>query len=171
MSSENEIAPASRLAALADGLLRDIRYALRSVRKDYRFSLTAILALALGIGASTVVFSVVYNAMFETVPYKNFRRLVVFKIDNLANAGGWKGRTYFFSNEIWAIRENNQVFEEMVAYNNRRDFYRDGQVGPLSAVRCGRYAKHFRFSWSNTVFWPRNLDRRQQARCAAGFCS
>jgi putative ABC transport system permease protein len=129
MSSENEIAPASRLAALADGLLRDIRYALRSLRKDYRFSLTAILALALGIGASTVIFSVVYNAMFESVPYKNFRRLVVFKIDNLANVGGWKGRTYFLSNEIRAIRENNHVFEEMIAYSNRRDYYREGKSG------------------------------------------
>src|ERR1700733_2230354 len=129
MSSENEIAPASRLAALADGLLRDIRYALRSLRKDYRFSLTAILALALGIGASTVVFSVVYNAIFETVPYKNFSRLVVFKIDNLANAGGSKGRTYFFSNEVRAIREQNHVFEEMIAYENRRDFYKEGKSG------------------------------------------
>jgi hypothetical protein len=75
-------------AAIADGLVRDFRYAQRSLRKDYRFSLVAILALALGIGASTVVFSVVYNAIFETVPYQNFARLVVFKINNLANAGG-----------------------------------------------------------------------------------
>ena len=81
-----------------DGLMRDFRYAIRGLRKDYRFSLVAILALALGIGASTVVFSVVYNAMFETVPYKNFHRLVLLRIDNLANVGGWKGRSYFFSN-------------------------------------------------------------------------
>jgi putative ABC transport system permease protein len=46
-------------AAIADGLVRDFRYAQRSLRKDYRFSLVAILALALGIGASTVVFTVV----------------------------------------------------------------------------------------------------------------
>src|SRR5215475_88641 len=129
MSSENEIARASRVAAFADGLLRDFRYGLRSLRKDYRFSLVAVLALALGIGASTVVFSVVCNAIFETVPYKNFSRLVVFKIENLANSGGSKSRSYFFSNEIRAIREDNHVFEETIAYENRRDFYRQGKSG------------------------------------------
>ena len=41
-----------------DNLVRDFRYALRSLRKDRRFSLIAILALALGIGASTVVFKI-----------------------------------------------------------------------------------------------------------------
>ena len=105
MNLDSKIRSEWRGSVLADSLIRDFRYAMRSLRKDYRFSLVAILALALGIGASTVVFSVVYNAIFETVPYKNFSRLVVFKIDNLANAGGSKGRTYFFSNEVRAIRD------------------------------------------------------------------
>src|ERR1700677_2875478 len=39
----------------------DFRYAVRSLRKDRRFALIAIFALALGIGASTVVFSIIYN--------------------------------------------------------------------------------------------------------------
>jgi putative ABC transport system permease protein len=129
MSLLNRIGANWRGLALVDGLVRDFRYAFRSLRKDYRFSLTAILALALGIGASTVVFSVVYNAIFETVPYKSFSRLVVLRIDNLANAGGWRGRAYFFSNEVRAIRENNHVFEETIAYENRRDFYRNGKSG------------------------------------------
>src|ERR1700722_17337366 len=129
MSLDNRIGTGWRVAAFADSLVSDFRYALGSSRRDYRFSLVAILALALGIGASTVVFSVVYNAIFETVPYKNFSRLVVFKINNLANVGGWKGRSYFLSNEIRTIRENNHVFEETIAYENRRDFYRDGKSG------------------------------------------
>src|ERR1700742_543083 len=118
MSFNDRIGIRERSAAFVDGLVRDFRYALRSLRKDYRFSLVAILALALGIGTSTVVFSVVYNAIFETVPYKNFGRLVVFKIENLANSGGSKGRGYFFSNEIRGIRENNHIFEETIAYEN-----------------------------------------------------
>src|ERR1700722_16727532 len=129
MSLDNRVGAQWRGAAFLDSLSRDFRYALRSLRKDYRFSLTAILALALGIGASTVVFSVVYHAIFETVPYKSFSRLVVLRIENLANAGGSKGRAYFFSNEVRAIRENNHVFEDTIAYENRRDFYRNGKSG------------------------------------------
>ena len=122
---------------LIDGLARDLRYALRSLGNDRRFSLIEILAHALGIGASTVVFSVVYNAIFEPVPYKDFQRFVVFKIQNLANAGGWKGRAYFFADEARAFREQNHVFEEMIGYMGRRDAYNDGKFTrylPLGAV-------------------------------------
>jgi hypothetical protein len=78
------------METLVASLAREFRYALRNLRKSRRFSLVAICALALGIGASTVVFSVVYNAIFKPVPYKDFQRSVVFKIQNLANVGGWK---------------------------------------------------------------------------------
>jgi putative ABC transport system permease protein len=152
MNLNSRIGTEGRGAALVDSLIRDFRYALRSLRKDYRFSLTAILALALGIGASTVVFSVVYNAIFETVPYKNFSRLVVFKIDNLANAGGWKGRAYFFSNEVRAIRENNHVFEEMIAYENRRDYYRDGTSGHYLPFGASVTANTFDFLGVTPLF-------------------
>src|SRR5947208_2133081 len=58
-----------------DNLLRDFRYALRSLRKDRRFTFIAIFALALGIGATTVMFSVVYNLLFDPFPYKGADRL------------------------------------------------------------------------------------------------
>src|SRR5438552_10305524 len=53
-----------------DSLFRDFRYAFRSLRKDRRFVLTAILALALGIGATTAMFSLVYNLLIDPLPYK-----------------------------------------------------------------------------------------------------
>jgi putative ABC transport system permease protein len=152
MASERELGPGSPVAALTDSLLRDYRYALRSLRKEYRFSLVAILALALGIGASTVVFSVVYNAIFETVPYKNFSRLVVFEIDNLDNAGGSKGRSYFFSNEVRAIRENNHGFDEIIAFENRRDFYRDGKSGHYLPFGAAVTANTFDFLGVTPLF-------------------
>ena len=56
----------------------DFGYALRSLWRDRRFSVIAILALALGIGASTIIFSVAYNVFFHALPYKGFDKLVVF---------------------------------------------------------------------------------------------
>ena len=73
-----------------DSLAQDFRYALRNLRKNPRFSLIAISALALGIGATTVMFSVSYSAVVDALPYKNFERSVVFRIQNLANVGGRK---------------------------------------------------------------------------------
>src|ERR1700744_5216347 len=152
MSLNDRMGTEGRVATLADGLVRDFRYALRSLRKDYRFSLIAVLALALGIGASTVVFSVVYNAIYESVPYKNSSRLVVFGIQNLANAGGSKGRTYLNSNEIRAIRETNHVFEDMIAYANRRDFYSDGKSGHYWPFGAAVTANTFDFLGATPLF-------------------
>jgi putative ABC transport system permease protein len=117
----------ARMKTYVDGLARDFRYALRNLRKNRRFSLIAIFALALGIGASTVVFSVVYNSIFEALPYRNFQRLVVFGIQNLANVGGWKGRNYFFPAEFRGFREQNHVFEDMIAYEGVRLQFDDGK--------------------------------------------
>jgi len=111
-----------------ESLARDLRYALRNLRKDRRFSLIAILALALGIGASTIVFSVAYNVFFHALPYKDFNRSVVFEIRNTANAGESKGRAYFSTGEFRAFREQNHVFEAMIAYGVAgRLFYDDGK--------------------------------------------
>ena len=63
-------------------LFRDVRYAVRTLRKDSRMLLVAVFALALGICASTVVFSVVYNVFVHALPYKNFHRSVVFEMRN-----------------------------------------------------------------------------------------
>jgi putative ABC transport system permease protein len=116
------------MEAYLDGLARDFRYAFRNLRKNRRFSLIAIFALALGIGASTVVFSVVYNVFFHALPYKDFNRSVVFEIRNTANTGASKGRGYFSTAELRAFRQQNHVFEEMIAYGTvGRLLYDDGK--------------------------------------------
>jgi putative ABC transport system permease protein len=110
-----------------ENLARDLRFAFRSFKRNRGLASIAVLALTLGIGATTVMFSVIYSVVVDALPYKNFDRSVVFKIQNLANVGGWKGRDFFLPDETRAFREQNHVFEETIAYNGIRLQYDDGR--------------------------------------------
>ncbi len=107
-------------------LFLDFRYALRSLRHDSRTALVTIFALALGIAASTVVFSVVYNSFFEALPYNNFRQLLVFHLHNLGNTVERQDRRSFSTAELRAFRQQNHVFEDTIAYSLIRLVYDDG---------------------------------------------
>jgi hypothetical protein len=54
----------------------DVRYGLRGFRRNPMFAVTAILTLAIGIGTTTAVFSVVDRILFRSLPYANSDRLV-----------------------------------------------------------------------------------------------
>ena len=73
---------------------QDLRYGVRTLFKDRRFALLAILALALGIGSSTVVFSVIYDGLLNPFPYKNAGGITIFQIHD-ADRGGVRGRGAF----------------------------------------------------------------------------
>ena len=59
-----------------ENLVRDVRYALRGFRRNPVFTITAVATLALGIGATTAVFSVVDRILFRSLPYAHGDRLV-----------------------------------------------------------------------------------------------
>ena len=59
------------------GLIQDLRYAFRQLRRSPGFALTAMLTLALGIGATTAVYTVVYQALVAPLPYPEAQQLVI----------------------------------------------------------------------------------------------
>jgi hypothetical protein len=61
---------------LIDDIRQDLRYAWRTLVKSPAFTTVAILTLALGIGAVTIIYSVVYNVVIDPLPYKDADRLV-----------------------------------------------------------------------------------------------
>ena len=102
-----------------DNLFRDFRYAFRNVRKDRQFTLVAVFALALGIGASTVVFSVFYNLLFNAFAAKDASRLVVPVMQD-------GSRVYCNLSAVSSIRDQNQTFENVIGYTNGFALVRDG---------------------------------------------
>jgi predicted permease len=59
-----------------DTLIRDVRYAVRTLTKNPSFAATAVLTLALGVGATTAIFSVVYSVLIKPLPYPNADELM-----------------------------------------------------------------------------------------------
>jgi len=91
-------------------LLQDLRFGLRSILKDRSFFLTAVLALALGIGSVTVIFTVFDTIVLNPFPYIDANRLYEIEIhDRTTKAAAI--RNMFSVPEFLDIQEHNQVFD------------------------------------------------------------
>src|SRR5215831_20948122 len=92
--------------------LRDLKYALRAMRRDAAFCAVAVLILGLGIGANTAIFSVVNTVLFRPLPFRDPARLVW--IANLGTNGlsAQTSRVFNFRD----LREQNRSFEDLTAY-------------------------------------------------------
>jgi predicted permease len=91
-------------------VLQDIRYGLRGIRKSPGFSSIVILTLALGIGANTAIFSVVYSVLLRPLPYPHSERLVSLG----ESTPKWSGIAVTWINfQHW--RAENTAFENMAA--------------------------------------------------------
>jgi len=70
-------------------LLANVRYACRVLRRQPAFSSVAILTMALGIGATTAVFSVVYGLLLRPLPYRDPGRLVMLMYGHQGRVSPW----------------------------------------------------------------------------------
>jgi putative ABC transport system permease protein len=93
------------------GLAKDVRYALRQVRKSPSFTTVTVLTLALGIGANTAIFSVVNGVLLNPLPFHNASRIVsMFE----ATPNFAKGSISYPNFLDW--QRDNRSFEAMAAY-------------------------------------------------------
>jgi putative ABC transport system permease protein len=93
-------------------LARDVRYALRQLRRTPGFSAVAIATLALGIGVNTAMFSAVDAVLIRALPYADDERLVLVW-DDLTRTGDSK---FFPAPPEWAAwRQHNTVFTDIAA--------------------------------------------------------
>jgi putative ABC transport system permease protein len=110
-----------------DSLWQDLRYGVRGLRNQPAFTALAALALALGIGATTAIFSVIYNVLLDPFPYKEARRVVAPQIREPSRPNQ-SGRNWFQTAEFLDILAEATVFEEVIANGNEEVLYttRDG---------------------------------------------
>jgi putative ABC transport system permease protein len=124
---------------LIETFLQDARYALRMLQKSPGFTAVAVLTLALGIGANTAIFSVVYAVLLKPLPYANPNQLVSAFQANTQEGIPETGTSYP-NFEEW--RAQNHVFSELATI----DFHQltlTGRGEPSEVDTCVVTPEHF----------------------------
>ncbi|MGB2623086.1 MAG: ABC transporter permease [Candidatus Acidiferrum sp.] len=105
---------------------QDFRYAGRNLRKSPGFAVVAIITLALGIGASTAIFSVIENVLMEPFPYPDAKHFVSVQIhDTERNEPG--GRGGYSGPEYLDYVAQNHVFDRVIANDQMDVLYTYGE--------------------------------------------
>ena len=102
-----------RSLPLLESVLQDLRFAIRMLRKSPGFTSVAILTLALGIGATTTIFSVVYGVLLRPLPYRESNRIMaIFEVNTEGR------RTHLADPNFDNFRDQSRSFQGIAKYND-----------------------------------------------------
>jgi predicted permease len=121
-----------RASTAVESVIQDLRYGLRQLRRNRAFSLTAILTLALGIGATTAIFSAVYALLLRSLPYPGSDRLMfIYQHTKYADMDALLNQDFF------AAQSALKSFQSVAGYLDADDENLTGVGTPLrvSAMR------------------------------------
>ena len=119
----------ARVGAWFDTILQDMRFALRMLRKNPGFATVAILTLALGIGATTTIFSVVYGVLLRPLPFSQPDRIMaVWEIVSNGN------RVHLADPNFDDFRDQNRTFQGIAKYAAYEDSVSDGTQATRTMV-------------------------------------
>jgi len=121
------------------GILQDVRYAVRAIRRDLGFFTFATLIIGLGVGANTAVFSIMSPLMLRPLPFEEPEQLAWIALNR---TGGMSSVTSRTSN-LRDFREMNRSFESMTGYMaffdyNSYNLVGDGEPERLVGVDVAR---------------------------------
>jgi predicted permease len=147
-------------------LLQDLRYTVRQLRKSPGFTVTSIVTLALGIGATTAIFTLVHAVLLKSLPVTKPAEL--WRIGKKIHCCNWGGYTQWeefslFNNELYQrFKDNTPAFEELAAFQGGSVALgtRRAGAGQQAQTRNGQYVSGNFFStlgvgpWMGRVLQP-----------------
>ena len=116
-------------------LLQDLSYGVRMLRKSPMVTLVAVISLAVGIGANTVIFSVVNAILLKPLPFHDPERIVLVWGNSPAEG---KDRSQVSATDVHDWRQQNRVFEDVTTYGNwSATLLGDGESERIPGIQVG----------------------------------
>jgi putative ABC transport system permease protein len=158
--------------------IQDLRFAVRSFLRSPRFTVPAVIALALGIGATSAIFSVVRGVMLEPLPYRDPDRIVAVWENRLdrnrprnviapANFVAWRDRatSFEFLGMVQRSTQNiitNGLPEELAGFRGSSDALKAFGTEPQQAM-----PRQTRATFSSSAACCRTFHRRAVRRACS----